>query len=377
MGVPRQMRKKHGLGGVIAALFVIMILLVGAFIVFYYILPSTQLTTSAGPSSSTSNVVSGSSTNSSDSAISITISTQQTGGAIADPSFKNGGATLSYPSEYTQLAQYQLSLINQDRAKFGLSPVALSLIQSGQQHADSMLYFDYFNHWDVQGYKPYLRYTLMSGHGGMEENVAYEYTDSPYYLTTTLVKNALSSLENAMVYNDSVCCQNGHRTNILDVLHNRVSIGIEYDLTHVYLVQDFENYYINFSRPVASNSDRVSLVGNVSTSLPGSQILIFYDDFPKALNRTQLSSPPYSGSYDQGSFVGGVVTPCTLACDSYSPHITVKADIWTASPGTLDIEFQMKDFVEKNGRGVYTVYLERTGSPNPEIIFNWSIVVNN
>jgi uncharacterized protein YkwD len=371
------MRKTPGLSGAIAALFVIVILLVGAFIVFYYVLPQTQLTTSAGPSSSMSSTVSGSLTNSSGSATSITSSTQQTGGAIADPSFKNGGATLSYPSEYTKLAQYQLSLINQDRAKFGLSPVALSPIESGQQHADSMLYFDYFNHWDVQGYKPYERYTLMNGQGGMEENVAYEYTDSPYYLSTNLVKKALSSLEHAMVYNDSACCQNGHRTNILDALHNRVSIGIEYDLNHVYLVQDFENHYINFSQPVFSNSDRVRLVGNLSISLPGSQVLVFYDEYPRTLNKTQLSSLQYSGSYDQGSFVGGVVTPCTLTCNSYSPHVTVKADVWTVSTGTLDIEFQLKDFMQKNGRGVYTVYLERTGSQNPEIIFNWSIFVNN
>jgi uncharacterized protein YkwD len=374
------MRKKtSGLSGAIAALFVVMVMLVGAFITFYYVLPPLRLTTTAGSSSSSSNVDSESSTNSggSESSMTITSSTQQTVGSMGDPSLKDGAATLSYPSDYTQLAQYQLSLINQDRAKFGLSPVSLSPIQSGQQHADSMLYFDYFNHWDVQGYKPYMRYTLLSGQEGMEENVAYEYTVTPYYLTTTLVKNALSSLEYQMMYNDSTCCQNGHRTNILESLHNRVSVGIEHDLNHVYLVQDFENYYVNFSQPIVSNSDRVRLVGNVSTSLPDSQVLIFYDAYPTILNKTQLSSPPYSGAYDQGTFVGGVVPPCTLTCDSYSPHITVIASVWTVTTGRLDIEFRLADFVQSHGRGVYTVYLERNASQNPEILFNWSVFVTN
>lgn len=26
-----------------------------------------------------------------------------------------------------------------------------------------MLYYDYFSHWDTQGYKPYVRYTLLGG----------------------------------------------------------------------------------------------------------------------------------------------------------------------------------------------------------------------
>jgi uncharacterized protein YkwD len=350
-------------------------MIVGAVIAFYYIIPALQLAMTTGPAGA------GSSASSSAllSAVSTATTVQQTtGGRIADPSFINGSATLSYPTDYAPLVQYQLSLINQDRAKFGLPEVALSPIQSGQQHADSMAYFGYFNHWDVQGYKPYMRYTLLTGQGGMEENVAYEYTQVPYYLTTENVKSALSSLEGQMMYNDSACCQNGHRANILDPLHNRVSLGIEYDLNHVYMVQDFENHRINFSQPLVSNGDSVRFVGSLAnTSLSDSQILVFYDAPPAALNKTQLESSPYAGAYNQGAFVGGVVPPCTLTCGTYSPQITVRADIWSVASGRLDIEFKITDFVQKYGNGVYTVYLEGNASTNPEILFNWSIFVNN
>src|SRR5579863_914367 len=82
--------------------------------------------------------------------------------------------TISYPPNYTTLANYALGLINTDRANHNVSAVTLSPIPSGQQHAYSMMVNGYFSHWDVQGYKPYMRYTILNGTGAVEENVAFE-----------------------------------------------------------------------------------------------------------------------------------------------------------------------------------------------------------
>ncbi len=140
--------------------------------------------------------------------------------------FSGSGSTLdiSYPANYDTLANYSLTVINQDRESAGISPVILSPIPSAQQHADSMLQNGYFSHWDTQGYKPYMRYTILNGTGFVEENVAYESTTLPTFISTSSVEAAINSLEWQMMNNDSTCCQNGHRDNILTSFHNRVSI---------------------------------------------------------------------------------------------------------------------------------------------------------
>ena len=275
--------------------------------------------------------------------------------------------------DYGALASYLLAQINQDRANSSLSPVMLSPIASAQQHADSMLYFGYFSHWDTQGYKPYMRYTLLNGTGSVTENVAYESTNLPSFHTTTDVELALSKLEYSMMYNDVTCCQNGHRDNILDPLHNRVSLGIAYNSTYVYMVEDFEDYYINFTSPFLTQGNTVNLVGTSSVNLNDTQVWVFYDGPPQSLNRTDLGAPPYSGSYGSGTAAGGVVAPCVSACEQYN-GTTVQAQAWNASGESLDIRFQLTGFIDQYGKGVYTVYIVEDGQSGqtPEFIFNMS-----
>src|SRR5208337_1125607 len=97
----------------------------------------------------------------------------------------NGAANISYPSNYGVLSAYVLDLVNSDRANYSLSAVALSDGNVAQQHADSMLRYGYFSHNDTQGFKPYLRYTLLGGRGAVEENVAYAYASFPLFTSTS------------------------------------------------------------------------------------------------------------------------------------------------------------------------------------------------
>jgi uncharacterized protein YkwD len=267
------------------------------------------------------------------------------------------------PSNIAALQNYTLSLINSDRAAFNLSAVTLSPILSAQQHACSMEQNGYFSHWDTQGYKPYMRYTILNGTGAVEENVAYESATSffPAFSTTSQVEQAIKTLEYDMMYNDSACCANGHRENILNPFHNRVSIGVMYNSNNVYFVEDFENYYINLNASAifnTSNSD-VQLTGGTSQSLNPDSVEIFYDPTPQPLNASILNTL-YQRPYDAGTFLGGVI-PCSGGllsnCESFQGGTTVRPSSWSITPTSVSVVFSLSQFISEEGSGVYTVYL--------------------
>jgi uncharacterized protein YkwD len=171
----------------------------------------------------------------------------------ANPEFVNGEANITFPAAYTALSNYALSLINKDRAGFGVAPLMLWSDPSGQQHANSMLYFDYFEHTDNQGYGPFTRMEMLSvifSDSMLGENMGQDWctNDSPsassIYTTscnTQTIENSMANSEWGMMYNDVTCCNNGHRENILYPSFTMVSIGISYSKSNsiVYFVEDF------------------------------------------------------------------------------------------------------------------------------------------
>lgn len=71
------------------------------------------------------------------------------------------------------------------------------------------------------------------------------------------------------VYNDTICCDNAHRHNILNKYHTHVSIGIAYDNTYFAIVQNFENNYIKFDKPFLQedNNDNKHIIIQTSGTL--------------------------------------------------------------------------------------------------------------
>ncbi len=287
----------------------------------------------------------------------------------------NSSVTITYPPDYSTLANYALGIINQNRTNSGASAVTLSPIQSGQQHADSMLQSGYFSHWDTQGYKPYMRYTLLNGTGFVDENVAYE-INTRAFDTLQGRENVINVLQWDMVYNDSACCQNGHERNILNATHNRVSIGVAYDTDHLYFVEDFENYYINLnaSSVFSASSGTVTLQGSTSTPLNPSSVQVYYDSTPTSLSASQLNSI-YQKPYDPGTFVGGVLPSCLVSCATFPGAVTVYASTWTVGQNSIDIAFSISDFVKAQGSGVYTIYLTQGNGRGAEYYTSISLFV--
>lgn len=271
----------------------------------------------------------------------------------------NSSIGISEPSNYPTLVAYALGMINQNRTNFGVPNVTLSPIPSGQEHADSMLQSNYFSHWDTQGYKPYMRYSLLNGTGFVDENVAFE-VNTGAFLTLQGQEEGISTLQYAMVYNDSACCANGHERNILNATHDRVSIGIAYDASHLYFVEDFENYYVNLdpSHIFNASTAAVTLSGSTLSTINPDSVQIFYDPTPTTLSPATLNSQ-YQKPYDPGSFVGGVLPPCQIlqGCSSFQGAVTVRASTWSVNQNSIDIVFSLAKFVSADGSGVYTVYL--------------------
>ena len=313
-----------------------------------------------------------------------------TGNWLSDsPAFVGNSSKVDYPPDYGAIANFTLSVINEDRRAAGLQPVSLSGVPSGQQHADSMAYYGYFSHWDNQGYKPYMRYTLIGGTGSVEENAALNYctTSQPNSTRDIAASCSLQTLENAingsewmMMNNDTACCSNGHRANILDPIHNQVSLGVAYNSTTVYLVEDFENSYIG-SESLQVSSGVVTLHGLIPAyqkgwmeSESGAEISVYFDPTPSNISLSamrlltscdkysELSEPAscqYQGAYTSGTPISTVFYPCPAGRVCSSSGNFTYAQQWqmTYSTGAFDIVFSISALEAAYGNGVYTFYL--------------------
>lgn len=254
---------------------------------------------------------------------------------------------------HDELLNYARSLVNSDRSQNGRPNVTLSSVISGQLHANDMLEQHFFSHWNTDGYKPYMRYTLAGGRGSVEENIAWYYSSSSFD-----AKDVLKDLEWQMMYNDSDSSW-GHKDNILNPSHNKVNIGIAVDSSNLYLVQDFENDYIQWSTFNISATNEVTMIGTLEgENLPMSQISIFYDSPPSSLTAQQLEQPPYSGGYSTGDFAGMVLPPGYKSNNG----VTITAQTWTQTGQTLQIRFNLSPTLNADGKGVYTLYLQPSAS---------------
>jgi hypothetical protein len=165
-------------------------------------------------------------------------------------------------------------------------------------------------------------------------------------------------MNNQMLYNDSICCGNGHRNNTLDPNHNQVSIGVAYNKTTVYLVEDFVNNYIqwlNGTPGILSTDPVIYLNGQTTGGTAFSFIQVNYDPTPQNLSDGSLSE---TKSYDQGQPVAGV---------AYGPYYyenvqTIYATKYNVKGNYFNVQFNLSSVVKNYGAGVYTIDLFLTNS---------------
>lgn len=122
-----------------------------------------------------------------------------------------------------------LSLINRDRALFGLPPVELdegAPTIAAQAHAEDMARLGYLGHWGSDGSVPEQRHTEAGGADMVLEN-ALCFTDEAKRVVDPKPRIDPKQIERAeSLFFDEVPPNDGHRKNILKPFHTRVGIGV-------------------------------------------------------------------------------------------------------------------------------------------------------
>ena len=178
-----------------------------------------------------------------------------------------------------------LELINGERARAGLSLVAMGNNSAAQTHADNMLEGCFAGHWGLDGLKPYMRYTLAGGYQSDAENVAGSSycagSDSSPETPGEGVREAMWGL----------MASPGHRANILDPNHVLVNIGIANDGYNTLVVQHFEHGLVQFETlpEISKGIFSFSAMINYPQDIDEYTVILYYDPPPHDLTVGQIS----------------------------------------------------------------------------------------
>jgi uncharacterized protein YkwD len=267
-----------------------------------------------------------------------------------------------------RLQQYALNKINEDRAKYDLRPVYLSSNEAAQIHAEDILRTKTISHWTTDGMKPYMRYSIYNGTGYVAQNIAIIGVSGP---GTINPYTGIKDSEWQFMHNDTICCNDSHRHNILDKHHTQVSIGIAYTYHFFVLVQNFENNYIQFNQPFIQDKTHIQISGRLISDQKNNNIDgidIYYDKTPTPSVYEQHKNDK---SYGPGKVIASVFNPLDFnlwivyirehiySSIGIRPNITlIHADKWSIDGQTIDIRFDLSPILKKDGVYNIVTFLE-------------------
>lgn len=137
-----------------------------------------------------------------------------------------------------------LNKINEERQRFGVSPVELFNDTTARFRAEDMHSNKYFGHCDLDGMTPNYHYTKLGGSYLIEENVGYSYTVGGHL---SPIDSAVKNVNN-MIYDDAESNW-GHRNSILDPTNNFVSIYATWDDSKLFLVIHMMKIWVEWIMP--------------------------------------------------------------------------------------------------------------------------------
>ena len=306
-----------------------------------------------------------------------------------------------------------LDLINQARTAAGSPSVTIGVNNAAQERAETMLRNCTFSHWDTNGLKPYMRYSLAGGYHPNAENI---YSANECGLSDTHRQNNLTPQQMSAQAMTILMNSPGHRKTIIDPLHQRVNIGLAWDKHTFKAVQHFEADYVTYTTPPTLQGNTLTVEGTLKQphkfqdGMPPSAV-ISYDPPPKHLTKGQLSK---TYCYDQGNVVAAVtplawnprqhpsyqitvshpicLDPSSVAPDTEPPTTrndlrrawkrnktgapdptttTVLIPVLTtedayASPNSFRLSADLSPVLHRHGPGVYTISLAATIAGRPE-----------
>jgi uncharacterized protein YkwD len=280
---------------------------------------------------------------------------------IKPKTLENASSRLKVDNDFIQ---YALEKINEDRTRFGLAPVVISDNQAAQAQALDLLKTKnlHASHWATNGMKPYMEYSMYGGIGYVEQNVAVRGYDNvtidkcnqgAVRCTKINQYRTIDNEQRNMIYNDSKCCQNGHRDNILDSHHTHVSIGIASDSYYVAYVQNFENNYIKLNKSLVQDNNQIEISGQkLFGNYNIDRIGVYYDQMPTTSVYEQNKD---KSSYKLGRLIASIAKPPPLFSKYQQPsnYTLIQADKWSENSQSIDIKFDLSPVLEANG--VYTI----------------------
>ena len=332
--------------------------------------------------------------------------TASTGAPTSEPTDRPPPTPLSLPS----LKRSLLNLINSDRVAHGVSVVSLGDNAAAQAHSEEMLRNGYSSHWGLDGLAPYMRWTIAGGVNYSAENIS-----APAFPQTPGVSyNSIVSQQELKRAQEGLMDSPGHRDNILDPWHKKVSLGISCSDFSCAIVQHFQGVYIEFDQAPTLSSGILHMSGRLTEGFTFKQVVVWYDQPPHALTLGQLDvtecydsgdtpaafvvppPPPgqrYISSYDPFSWEACVspytVEPETPRRQPLSPGAFrpsqplvglvdspwVTADSWEAAGGRFEIRADLSSALESHGPGVYTVKIWGQKGEDEVPLTNFSIFV--
>jgi hypothetical protein len=285
------------------------------------------------------------------------------------------------------LKHYALSKINKDRQQFGLHPVNFSNNKAAQYQAQNVLSTMYMSHLTTDGQKPYILYSNFGGTGKLRQNVA---VIGDYYYYNKCISGeivckkidpyrTISLLEDIMMYNDAHADWH-HRYNILDKYSTNVSLGIAYNDYFFTIVQNFENNYIFFSKPIIMNNltKHIEISGKILNNTKFHNIEVYYDSLPTDTFYQKYKDP---NVYQPGKLVGAVKEATKIGFaigdgnnntlienkqNNISSSILLLSNItminpivekYSKSDNIFDLVFDLSPFIKEYGKGVYTIMI--------------------
>lgn len=290
---------------------------------------------------------------------------------------------------------FLLELINRDRAaNGGFPPVELGTNTAAQEHAEEMLEYSYLSHWGLDGLKPYMRYALAGGTAYEAENISGidEPPEEGARYRRTSAKSNIRQAQRGFMNSP------GHRRNVLNPWHTKVSPGIACNDYTCAVVQQFEASYIEFDGRPAIDSGVLTVSGRTLSPFTLDQVDIWYEQLPRPLSLSQLDitycynggdipvafirpPPPPNTFYPAGPATfewescrdpyladperprntpmpsGTVLIPVpSLLNNSRSETVPwITADQWNVSGSAFSVKVNLSRVLAKNGPGVYTV----------------------
>jgi uncharacterized protein YkwD len=213
-----------------------------------------------------------------------------------------------------------LAEINRAREAHGLRRVELDEHASkvAQMHVEEMARNSYFSHWDRNGLKPYMRYSLAGGYDAVSENLTHTKNIPLHMLPQTIINSYLAERPP----ND------GHKRTLLLPYATHVGIGIAVNDGWVYVAQEFVTKIVKlFPIPrFATLDEKVQLMGKVPSGWELHNIDVFYEPLPSPMTTEELSRTSAYGLPEERKSLFKLLPPNARYSDGSRGDIIVADD---------------------------------------------------